>query len=365
MDYSGKSVLSRPAALALALAFTLAAYCFALALSSGSDSPLGSAIRLSTSPNREVSVSGDRLYYLEGGSLHCVSSEGKYLWNIGVDANSSFTATEYGVAVWNGARITLIDSQNGYALASQTMDAEILSARMGDTYAAILLAPEHNSTVVLTDRYASVVDTLTDFSGVTALDYGFFIGHNLFWIMTLDSSGSLPTCSINTYTPGKRNDGSITDMEQVLYQVMFHSSHIAVVGMNYMRVYDYRGNEQADERKTVYGWYLEAVDKVSDNPLMLFVPNAQIEGTPLISDVRMIRGGVEHIVHLPVACSQIEASNGTLYGFAGQYLAVCNFGNHVSNVYKLPITVDNVIGITSDKVAVCTMGGSIYLIKLI
>ena len=78
--------------------------------------------------------------------------------------------------------------------------------------------------------------------------------------------------------------------------------------------------------ETRYGWYMDAVDKRSDDPLMLFVPNQQVEGTIAISDVRMIRGASEYIVRLPVVCSVLQADGNTMYGFSQEYLVCCAFG---------------------------------------
>jgi len=364
MQYKRNITLRWPAAAALTLALTLAAYLMALLFFSGPDAPLTSVTRLNTSANRDVQISGSNIFYLEGGSLHCVDTEGKYVWNVGVDANSQFQVSEHGIAVWNGIKYNIFEKSSGKTLASDTMKSEIISASVGDSYAAFVLAPEHGSTVVLTDHYGNTADTLTDFAGLTVLDYGFFEGRDLFWIMTLDSSGSTPACTISTFKPGKRNTGTIVDMEQVLYQVMFRSSQIIAVGTNYLRMFDYHGSEIADERVTVYGWYLHAVDKTSDNPLMLFVPNTQVEGETAISDVRMLRGHSERIVHIPVKCEQLVAKNSTLYGFSQSNLAVIPFGETKAKVYNFPVVVDSVIGVTDNKTAVVTSGGSIFLVNL-
>lgn len=364
MNYKRQQTLGWPAILAMTAAITLIAYFVAMLFNSASDTPLSSVVRLNTAVNRDVQVCGSRIYYQEGGSLHCVDTSGKYVWNIGVDANSEFYVNEHGVTVWNNDRLSIINDDSGDTPTSVPLKGDILSAALGDSYAAVILGPEHESTVVLTDLYGNVVDTLTDFAGLTVLDYGFFAGRDLFWIMTLDSSGSTPTCTISTYKPGKRNTGTIEDMEQVIYQVMFRSSQIIAVGTNYLRMFDYHGAEIEDERVTVYGWYLHSVDKSTDNPMMLFVPNKQVEGETAISDVRMIRGSTEKIVHLPIKCDRVEAKGDTLYGFSSDSLVVLPLGSVTSSLYKLPISVDNVYGITDDKTAVITSGGLIYLIKL-
>ena len=90
MDYKRQHTLLWPAAIALAVALTLAAYLIARLFASGGSSPLSSVIRMSVPANREVQVSGEYIYYLESGSLHCVDSSGKYVWNSAADVGSDF-----------------------------------------------------------------------------------------------------------------------------------------------------------------------------------------------------------------------------------------------------------------------------------
>jgi hypothetical protein len=348
----------------VALLLMAVTFFVALIVKHAPDAPLESAVRLNTSGLGDVQVEGDSIYYIEAGSLHCVSSDGKFKWNVGVDKNSRFKVTGKGIAVWNGSRLRIVDLKTGVVLGNPSINGSILSAVVGDVYAAVVIGPEHNSTVLLTDLGGNIVDTLTDFKDVTVLDCGFFEGRELFWIMTLDSTGSLPCCKISTFKPGKRETGSITDMEQVIYKVMFRSSYICAVGTDYMRVYDYTGAEQADQRVMVYGWYLESMDGSGDNPLMLFVPNNQSGESMHISDIRCIKGKDEYMLHFSVACTQLKAFGDTVYGFSGDKLAVSTYGSTASNLYALPLSVSEVIGITANRTAVVISGNSIYMIKL-
>lgn len=364
MDYKRQVRLEWGPAILLGVIMIMLAYLAASWIHSGDDVPLRSVIRLNTAANREIQLSGSNVYYLEGGSLHCVTSGGKYIWNLGVDSDSQFTATPYGVAVWSRKKLTVVDPNTGHPLASKTMSDEVISAKVGDTYVAVVQGAQDNSDAVIMDHFGNVVDTLSDFDGYTVLDFGFFEGRELFWIMTLDSTGSVPSCRISTYIPGKRETGTINDGEQVIYRVMFRSSYIAAVGTDYIRLYDYTGAEQAKKRITVYGWYMDAVDRSTDDPLMLFVPNRQVEDKRELCDVRMILGDAERIIHLPVKCKQLEANGTDLYGFSEDTLVKCAFGQKIPTAYKMPVLVDNVIGITADKTAVVTSGGAIYLIRV-
>lgn len=355
--------LSRPAVLTIVLAMTLVAYLIANSLHNGSKVPLSTALSLNISAYQDVKIGGDSVYYYDGTILHSLNSSGKYNWSVAAGVDAQYTVSDDGIAIWTGKTLTLVDGLTGKNLYTGTMEANILSARVGSSYAAVVLSPEHDSSVKLIEHGGTVVETIA-FEDTTILDYGFFSTSSLFWAMTLDSTGTVPTCTISTYKPGKMITGSIADTQQVLYQVLFQSSQICAVGTTHLRVYDYTCIEQTSARRLVYGWYLQDVDKEAENPLMLFVPNSQIDGSPRISDVRMIRGNAESIVHLPYTCVSLVASGDKLYGFSDEYVVICPMGQTVSTAYKMPISANNVIGITSDKVAVVTSNNMVYLVRL-
>ncbi|MBR4235415.1 MAG: hypothetical protein IKR85_05050 [Clostridia bacterium] len=353
--------LNRLTALLLAVIITALAFLAALIAENARDIPLDSAVRVNVGMIRDVQVQGDRIYCLEnGGTLRCIDESGKFVWNVSVDPNAGFRVSNRGLAVWSGSRLSIFDRNTGVVIGSYSAQGEILSAIVGDVYAAAVLGPEHESNVVLTDRYGSVIDTLTEFKGVTVLDCGFFEGRELFWIMTLDATGSLPTCRIKTYKPGKKETGSIIDMEQVLYSVMFRSSFICAVGTDYLREYDYTGAEKSSQMVT--GFYLTALDQNSEDPLMLFVPNSQNAGE--ISDVRCLRGSSFRSLHMPVKCTGLQCYGDTVYGFSQTQVAVGSYSGGGVKLYNLPVAVNEVLGVTENRVAVASSGSSIYLINL-
>ena len=357
----GKPILN---CLLAALAVTLAALLAALIVNRSGEKALEKAIKLNTTGYPSVQVCGDNVYYIDGHSLYCVSTEGKRLWNRTVGDGSTFTATPHGVAVCYGGTVTLLNVDTGVPEGTVQGSYNALSAIVGDVYAACVFGPEDNATVVMTDIHGNEVDRIDNLSELTVLDCGFFEGRSLLWLETLDASGSVPTCRISTYKPGKRETGTINEMDQVIYKVMFRSSYICGVGTTYMKLYDYTGNELTDKRKTVYGWVLEAVAESETDPLMVFVPSSQSGAEDKRRDLLLIRGETEQKLHLPAACSCVAANGNTVYGFAGSVLAVGSFGLSGTTLYSLPVSVDGVVGITNDGTAVVRGGSSVYLIKL-
>lgn len=364
--------LNRLQSILAAILVTALAFTAALITESAKDVPLEEAVRVRASQIKDLQVVGNHLYYLESsGTLRCADSDGDNVWNVSVNASSSFRASEAGLAVWKGTRLSIYDKDTGVVIGSYNADDQVLDAIVGDSYAAVVVAPESDSKVIVTNHYGTVVEEIDGFKERTVLDIGFFETRALFWVMSLDSTGTLPSCTVDIYKPSKKQTGSIMQMNQVFYRVIPRSNQIACVGTDYLTVHDYVGTEKENERMTVYGWYLEAYDKNSDNPLLLFVPNEQCENIIAIKDIRCIKGTSEQMLHFPVKCTALACFGNTIYGFSGSQVAVGVYGSNSSNLYNLPegvdgfpISADEVFGITDDRVAVIRSNGSLYLVRL-
>ena len=263
---------------------------------------LGSVREKVLNTPQSVQIVRDGAVYYDGGTIAKLDASGNTKWSYMIGGGAQMQSSDSGVAAWIGDSLTLINGTTGAAEFSGKMDGNILSARLGPQYAAVVLEPEHDSTIVLMESGGRRVDSIT-LSGKTVIDYGFFnTTGDLFWVMTLDTTGTAPSCTLSTYRPGKRIVGQITDSVQVMYRTMFQSTQIVTAGNVYLRVYDYTGKETAEKRTLVYGWMLASVDDLSDNPMMAFTPTGEYDGSAEMKDVRMIRGSSEQTVRMPFAC---------------------------------------------------------------
>lgn len=313
---------------------------------------------------QDVQMVSDGCVYYDGATIAKLSIDGALEWSHMVGSGAKMQADAAGVAAWNGTSLTLINASTGSADFSGKMDAEILSARMGVNYAAVVLAPEQDSTIVIMESGGRRVDSIT-LSGQTVIDYGFFYNGTLFWVMTLDTSGTAPACTLSTYRPGRRIVGQITDSVQVIYHTMFQSTQIVTAGNVYLRTYDYNCRENTDRRKLVYGWMLADVDESADNPMMAFTPTAQYDGTSEMKDVRMIRGTSEQTVRMPFACEALVAKDNCVYGFSSDgHVMVARMGQQSVDAYNLNMRFDTVYGVADGNVAVLGSGSSVYFVSL-
>lgn len=301
--------------------------------------------------------------YYDGTLLYALRENGMQKWSYLAGANAGFHAGEGGVATWTGAQITLLDDQTGDTVFSVTMAKPVLSARAGSLYVAVCTGEEDDVTMVVLDHNGKQVDSIEK-PNLTVLDYGFFNSGNLFWLMTLDTDGTVPTSQLSTYKPGKMETGSIVDSEQVVYKVLFHSTKIRAVGTSYARSYDYTGAEDTSSRLLVYGWYLQDLYGDGENPLMVFVPMDETGGAAAMQDVRLVQGTTDRTIRLPYECFDIFAGSGVVYGFTNDYLVVGTLAGSSSTIYQLPVYAEDVLGITDDFKALIVSGGKVHLVQL-
>lgn len=314
--------------------------------------------------NLALEVVDDGFIYYDGSSIAAVTTEARVKWSYLIGKNADFDVTDYGVAGWTGDSLTLIDLANGTTTFSGSMETDVLSARIGEKYTAVLLGPEHDSTIVLMERGGRRVNSIT-LTSQTVINYGYFSKGSLLWVMSLDSSGTVPSCTINTYRPGKERVGMIHDNEQLMYGVVFQSSYFCCPGDTYLKVYDYTGSEDKSKRRLVYGWYMAALDDAMDDPMMAFVPNDQFDSRDGMRDVRMIRAGLDQQVRLPYGCQSLIARGNRVFGFSTEgYVVIAEQGRDIVSAYRLPMQFEKIYGVTANNYAVLGSGSTIYMLHL-
>ncbi len=327
-------------------------------------SAFGSVKQVALNTLQDVQALKDGAVYYDGGTIAKLSSGGTTQWAYSIGSNAEISANDSGIAAWSGDSLTLIDASTGTAEFSGKMDANILSACVGSQYAAVVLEPEKNSTIVIMENGGRRVDSIT-LSEQTVIDYGFFNNGSLFWVMTLDTTGTAPSCILSTYKPGRRIVGQITDSEQVIYHTIFQSSQIVTAGNVYLKSYDYNCRENTDNRTLVYGWTLADIDESTANPLMVFTPSDEYEGASEMKNVRMIRGSSDELVHMPFACEALIAKSDCVYGFSSEgYVMIARMGRQKVDAYSLNFSFDTVYGVTDDKIAILGSGNSLYFVSL-
>lgn len=364
MERAETKGLSWAAALLVTALLVFASFMIARMITFSSAGSQISATLLPCSSSQTIKPLGDGVIYGDSTHLHALNSSGRQKWNYMVGAGFSYDARQTGVSAWTGSSLTLLNAQNGEPLFSGTMDAPVISAVMGEEYAAVLIgADEQNSTLIIMEHDGREIDEIT-LSNLTVLDYGFFNTGKMLWVMSLDTEGTVPMSQLTTYRPGRMQSGNITDSEQVLYQVMFDSPNVYTVGTTYAKVYDYTGVEDASRRMLVYGWYLMDSGGSGSSALMAYVPMAQAGSRVTVSDVRMVCGDVDRTVRMPFVCHSLAVAKNQVYGFADQYIMRYGLNDASAKIVQLPMRCDGMLGVTDANQAILASGESVYLVNL-
>ena len=349
--------------LIVALVFMIAFVPARLIKRGGAGENVGTYRTLTGSSSYEVRLAGSGFAYYDGATLAYMSGEGELKWTYMLGSGAQFTASEYGIAAWTGNYLTLIDTATGVTLYSDAQEADVLSAKVSSKFACVLLGETDNSYMNVMEHGGRIIFK-NSFVDCTVLDYGFYSGGTLMWVMSLDTTGTAPDCSVTTYKPGSMKVvGSITDNEQMMYHASFYSTDVYCVGVEKLKVYSYSSKELKDREKLVYGFYLAASED-RDDPLMAFVPAQQYEKSAM-RDLRLIRSDCDRFIRMPFDCTDICVKGDTVAGVStGGQLMLAKAGRQTVNSYQLPFTVEKAYGITDDGYLVASSGGSIYIISI-
>jgi len=325
-----------------------------------------SAIELPCSADQEIMALNDGVLYSDGTYLHALDSRGRQIWANLAGSGAGFDIYENRVSVWLGKRMTLLDGATGLPFYNGTMEDEIISAKAGANYVAVLTGAEGNNSISVMTRSGQMIaeNINAGMENMTVLDYGFFNNGSLLWILSLDTEGTVPICHITTHRPGRMLTGSISEPEQIIYRLLFRGDKMLAVGTSYIKHYQYTGDESG-ERVLVYGWYLtDAGGSSASSPLMAFVPAVQVRANASMSDVRVVNASVDKTIRMPFPCFALRVGGDKVYGFNNQYAMAYGLNDLSPATYALPIYAERVFGLTANNAAILSSGNSVYLVYL-
>ena len=355
--------LSWPVALLVTGLICLMAFLAARLFATGDSHILDHVTQLPCTSSQSIQVLGKGVIYTDGTSLRALNASGRQIWSYVVGSRCGYSVGDGGVAGWSNDLLVSLNASSGEVFFSASLSQTVLSATTGSQYTAALVGAENDATLIVIENSGREIDRIA-LPDITVLDYGFFNNGNMLWVMSLDTNGTVPMSQVTTYRPGRMQAGSITDSEQIIYEVMFNTPRVSAVGTTYIRVYDYAGTEDASQRKLIYGWYLIDSVRSQEGGLMAFVPMAEIGTSAEINDIRLIQGDIDRTIRMPFTCFDIAVRGSTVYGFSRQYVMIHDINAARAETYQLPFACDGLIGITSGRSAVLVSGDSVYLVSL-
>ncbi len=320
--------------------------------------------------SQDVTPFGDSVLYYDGASIHCLSGTGSIRWSYPVGSGATFYAQNDHLVIWVGSQLFIVD-QNGKPTYNESMGEQIQFARVGESYAAVVVGDDTAPTLVVKDLQGIQVDEETEaFAGMLLLDVGFYGDKGEYmWSLAIDVYGTAANTVMNTFQVGKMNTGEVSLGEPLTYKVLYDNGNLRVFTTQQMYTYDYKAVQNTDGTMLVYGWKLiDHYTPERGNISMLLAPTSQTGSSQSITELRVLSGTMDRRYTLPGACVGAAVQGKNIYAFSGTYLYRADVDSQRFYGYALPlpdgVIADGFLGLTSGGRALLTAGETVYSVSL-
>ena len=352
----------------LALAAILALV-VSYALTSSGRETIGRVTRIGATLSQNIMPFGDSVIFYDGTTLHCVAATGGNEWSYQIGTNADYDATQERIVAWSGNDLYILNNR-GRLIYNNKMSDTIQFASAGSEYVAVFVGDADNGVVSVINSSGQIVDNVT-ISNQTLLDIGFFKAvtssstqeTELMWVLGLDTTGTVISTELQTFQPGKLSTGKSSLGEHIAYMIYDLNGGLEVVNTRQIMHYNYRVLEESNPT-LIYGYTVEEVKRNNNITYQLLIPAQETNEGISISNVRLMYGNVDRVLHLPSACIAAALGTHSVYGFGQNAVYVCPFGQTTFTAHALPIHVTAVLGMISDNRAVVASGSEIYVVEL-
>ena len=356
-------------ALLVVAAIVLMATVISVALENTGRMAVGKATRIGATLSQNIVPFGDKVIFYDGTTLHCVAATGGNEWSYQIGTGADYDVTDSRIVAWSGNDLYILNT-NGRLTYNNKMSDKIQFASAGDNYVAVFVGETDNGVITVIDGNGQAVDNVT-VSNQTLLDIGFFYSSTssstqkteLMWVLGVDTTGTVISTELQTFQPGKLSTGKSSLGEHIAYMVYDNVGELNVVTTRQIMHYNYRVLE-ASNPTLIYGYTVEDVKENKEITYQLLVPAQESQEGISISNVRLMYGNVDRVLHLPSACLAAKLGTRAVYGFSSSAVYVCPFGGTTFTSYALPVNITAVLGMISDNRAVVASGSEIYVIEL-
>ena len=330
---------------------------------------IGRTTRIGATLSQNIMPFGDNVIFYDGTTLHCMAAEGGNLWSYQIGTNADYDATQEKIVAWSGNDLYILNNR-GRLIYNNKMTDTIQFASAGDEYVAAFVGEPDNGVVTVINSSGQIVDNVS-ISSQTLLDIGFFKSMTsssaqeteLMWVLGLDTTGTVISTELQTFQPGKLSTGKSSLGEHIAYKIYDTEGMLNVVTTRQIMHYNYRVLEESNPT-LIYGYTVEDIKKIGDVTYQLLIPAQQSREGIHLSNVRLMFGGVDRVLHLPSECLAAALGTHSVYGFSQNAVYVCPFNQTSFIPYALPVNITAVLGMITDNRVVAASGSEIYVIEL-
>ena len=320
--------------------------------------------------SQDVTPFGDNVLYYDGASIHCLTSTGAIRWSFPVGGGAHFSVSDTHLVAWVGSQLFIVD-QNGRPTYNENMGGEVQFARVGQSYAAVVVGEDTAPDLIIKDLQGVQVDEETEaFSNMLLLDVGFYgEAGQYMWTLAIDVYGTAANTVMNTFQVGKMNTGVVSLGESLTYKVLFEDNRLRVFTTQQMYTYDYKAVQDVNSTMLVYGWKLiDAYIPSRGSAVMLLAPTSQTDSTQMITELRILSGTLDRRYTLPGTCVGAAVQGNNLYAFSSGYLYRADVDSQRFYGYALPLPegaqATSFLGLTSGGRALIANGETVYSVSL-
>jgi Predicted hydrolase of alkaline phosphatase superfamily len=337
---------------------------------SGARAPKGpKSVSLSCFAGQSVKPFGEYVLFYDGVSIHCLTSTNTVRWSLAIGEGAKYNVGEKAMVAWLNTQMYILDYE-GRPTYQDTLGDVVQFAAIGKKYAAAVIGPDTNPTLVVRDLQGTQVDQETEaFKDQLLLDVGFYGDQGQYlWATLLDVYGTAPNMTMKTFEVGKKNTGESMLGESVPYRILFENNRLRVITTREMRAYNYQGIESATDAMLVYGWRLvNAYTPSKGDAMMLFAPTEQTGSQFSISELRLLSGNRDRRYTVPTACVGAVVNSHGIYAFSSQYIYYAKTNSQRFEPYEFPIKnkqVTEVIGLLEGGKVLLACGDEVFVVTL-
>lgn len=314
-------------------------------------------------PENVISNSNGLLYN-QGNTLFYADKNGRIIWDQQLEMQDSSTAASDTLICNYAGKSLQVMKYDKTQLFSTNIDSEIIDVAVGNSMVAVLTQSANE--LAQMRSYISLFSTMgeqtgqqIDFSTRQVTDFGFFGENDMFWALSLDTSGVIPVSVISTY----KSDGSMTnniqETTQIVESVYLTETAIFSSGTKFLTSYSYFGERQAED--AINGWEVAATLIAPQTCSLAYVPRSSESD---IDVARVYSADLSYTqIRLPAGVFQVAVTAEKLYAFAPDTIYIYLIDGSPDKTIDLGYTITKVKQVSGSQ-AILWSNSESYIMDL-
>lgn len=325
-------------------------------------SPFGKGLLTETGTSiPQTATANDKgILYLEEGSLKLISLDGSQIWNLPLDLpEAKVASSEDLICVYSGQSMQLLTFTKE-PLYAKSLDSEIKKAACGKDHIAVLTTNAQGEQILsILGRKDEQVGQV-DLASKEVVKFGFHGDSDSFWVLTLDTSGIVPTSYIATYKADGVQTNTIEINTQVVEDVFMTDSMIYASGTNSLASYTKFGEKKGEF--LLYGWSPAAWNIAGESAVFAYTPNNSKHS---IQSANLLFTDLpQKTISLPRSVFAVATTQTKLYAYTPTEVFIYNIDGSFSHSEKPEIELTAAKQISNNCVIVWDLAQKSHIMRL-